>query len=101
MAAAAAGGVRTSRSPASTITGTSGSGPGPNGVPAGAGQLTQVLAIPFVVAQLPNGPVDPGASPATAAANAGLRASGGSSGCQGNGPSPQSVAISSSSSIAP
>ena len=81
-----------SRPPASTSTGTFGSGPGASvAPPEGEGQSTQPKAEPVWRAQVPNGAIDAGEIAASAAASAARRASGVSFGCQGKGPSAQLV----------
>src|SRR5581483_4050347 len=97
-AAAPEVGVRTSRSPESISTGTSGSGPGAGPeLPDGAGQSVQANArLPLTsVAQGPKRPVEPAGRAASEDSSSVSRASFESSGAHGNGPSAQSVASSS------
>src|SRR5439155_24868092 len=86
-------GVRMSNPPSTASTGTFGYGPGPSGVlPAGDGHCSQKYAVPSRAAQLPKGPVEPGARPAIAALIAARRCAGGVPGVHGNCPSAQFVA---------
>ena len=96
IAAAFVAGVRRSRSPAKTSTGTFGSGPEPiPGRRAWVGQRRQKGAGPRSVAQMPNGPVEPLGSALRADASKPGRCPSGVSGAHGNGPSSQTVAVNS------
>src|SRR5581483_2031772 len=61
-------------------------------LPAGAGQPRQKSALPNPADHAPNGPNVPGGRAAIAAFRIALRSGIGVSGCQGNGPSRQTVA---------